>query len=202
MRLERAIDSYYLRKTFQRAPWHVCFARRFMKMKRYPASLAPVINDVFFNVYGWENAFDDFNAALQDDKWFYLLMQDPLGLVHYLLRPVSGGKTNYCIYSYYKREVTEQRIDYLNLRHEIWHHPFDPSMASCESFFDLFAQALEHVQEMICRIDAWMDGADVCIETLIGNADYSTGFACDDPRNLNQPTCEPLRFGSKYWNNL
>jgi hypothetical protein len=201
VRLERAIDSFYIRKVFGKVPWHFSIPREIMQCRQYPESLRQPMNDVYRQVYGWENVFDQINASLRDERRFYGLMQDPLGIVHYLLRPVSGGKTNYCIYSFYRRDADSVILDYLNLNHAPWHHPYEPSQVSTDSFFDLFDRAKEEAAQMICAAFEWIcHNGSWDLEILFGNCSYSTGFDCGDPRNQRKPVCEPLRYPHKYWN--
>ena len=201
VRMERAIDSWFIRMEYGKAPWHVCIPKKIMRTKQYPQCLRPVIDTVYEEVYGWEHAFDDLNAALRDERRFYALMQDPWGLVHYLLRPLSNGRVNYCVYSYYKRETADERLDYLNLQHTQWHHPFDVTIESKDSFFDLFERAKCNAVTMIETVYACMHDQRFQISMdAFGNLDYSTGFDCNDSRNLKKPECEPLVYGSKYWN--
>ena len=201
VRLERAIDSYYIRQVYGKTPWHFSVPRQTMPPIRLPESLRPALNRVYRQVYGWENVFDLLNASLRDERLFYGLMQDPLGIVHLLLRPISSGKTNYCIYSYYRREADSRAVDYLNEQRRPWSHPFAPERVSTDSFPDLFDRALEEAVEMIRAVYRWIGGnPEICLEEVLGNSDYSTGLDCGDPGNLRKPVCEPLRYRGKYWN--
>lgn len=201
VRLERAIDSYYIQHIYGKVPWHFPIPKRIMGLRKLPESLRPVLNDVYRQVYGWEDGFDLVNVSLRDERCFYALMQDPLGIVHMLLRPVSRGKTNYCVYSFYRRDVDSRRLDYLNEKHAPWRHPFDPTMVSTASFFDLFEQAKQDAVAMVKAAYDWVTGNQSALpESIFGNDSYSTGFDCADPRNMNKPVCEPLIYGGKYWN--
>lgn len=201
VRLERAIDSYYIRHIYGKVPWRFPMPMRIMGLRKLPESLRPVLDETYRQAYGWEDSFDLLNNALRCERLFYTLMQDPFGLVHMLLRPVSGGKTNYCIYSFYHREVDSSRLDYLNETHAPWRHPFDPSIVFTASFFDLFEQAKMEAVAMVQTAYDWVTGKKTDpVEQIFGNSNYSTGFDCDDPRNLRKPVCEPLVYGGKYWN--
>lgn len=201
VRLERAIDSYFIRRTYGKVPWRFPIAKRILGLKKLPETLRPILNDVFHRVYGWDDAFTLLNVSLRYEKMFYTLMQDPLGIVHMLLRPVSGGKTNYCIYSFYHREIDSNRLDYLNEKHAPWHHPFDTSIVSTASFFDLYEQAMKDALRMLQSVYRWIASDEAVLpDAVFGNVNYSTGLDCDDPHNLRKPVCEPLVYGGKYWN--
>ena len=196
-RIERAIDSYYIRTVYGKAPWHFSMPRNVFSCKRYPESLRQGLNAAHREVYGWEDVFPMLNQSLRDERRFYGLMQDPFGIVHMLLR-LLPGKTNYSLYSYFHREIDGKRLDYLNENHTPWQHPYAPETQSTDSFFDLFDRAKNEAAALIQAAYAWMTrGEDF---PQYENSNYSTGLDCDDPRNLQDPQCQPLVYGGKYWN--
>lgn len=138
LRLERAIDSYVIRHIYGAVPWKLPMAKRFLRLRQYPECLRAPLDAVYRQVYGWENVFDLLNRSLRDERLFYKLVQDPFGLVQKLLRPVSGGRTDYSMFSYYHREADPEQVDFLNTRHGAWTHPFAPGSVSNSSFFELF----------------------------------------------------------------
>jgi len=198
-RLERAIDSYYIRSIYGKTPWRFSLPRRIMSCRQYPENLRHGLNAVYREVYGWEDTFDLINRSLRDERRFYGLMQDPFGIVHMLLRTVSGGKTNYSLYSFFHRDIDREKLDYLNEERKPWQHPFDPSIVSAASFFDLFDRAKDEAVELIREAYDWIF-LDRESMPRFENSNYSTGFDCDDPRNLRSPLCQPLTYSGKYWN--
>lgn len=198
-RLERAIDSYYIRSVYGKKPWHFSLPRNIMSGRQYPESLRHGLNAVYQEVYGWEDIFPLINQSLRDERLFYGLMQDPLGIVHMLLRLIPAKKTNYSMYSFFRRDIDGEKLDYLNEKHTPWQHPFDSSTQSTDSFFDLFDRAKEEAAALIRAAYEWIfrGGEDL---PAFENSDYSTGLDCDDPRNGGEPLCQPLAYRGKYWN--
>lgn len=199
VRLERAIDCWFIRKEYGKVPWHFSIPRQILSLKRYPESLRQPLDRVFFQVYGWEDTFDLLNASLRDERRFYALMQDPLGAAHYLLRPLSEGRTDYCMYSYYRRDSGE--LDCMNFRRAPWRHPYAPERVSDASFLDLFGQAKTEVREMLRAAYSFIYlGGKEELEACFGSSNYATGLDCLDSRNLENPNCDPMDFGGRYWN--
>lgn len=198
-RLERAIDSYYIRTVYGKTPWHFSLPRHIMSCKQYPETLRHGLNAVYREVYGWDSTFDLINQSLRDERRFYGLMQDPFGIVHMLLRIVSGGKTNYSLYSFFRREIQRERLDYLNENRTPWQHPYDPSSISKDSFFDLFNRAKDDALGMIQAAYQWVFQDKESLP-VFNNSNYSTGLDCNDPRNTREPLCQPLAYSNKYWN--
>lgn len=193
--MERAIDSHYLRAHFQKAPWKTRFPRLIFQTKRYPEELRAPIDRIFSVVYGWEQGFDTFNAALRDEAFFYEIMQDPFGIVRLLLSPLRTKKTLYSIYSYYKREPDPAQVDYLNQSHARWQHPFAPEQQSDAGFSELFQQGFIDAVAMIQAAFQYVFAKEpIDLAAAFENINYSTGLDCGDPRNLNAPCCEPIHF--------
>ncbi len=200
VRLEHSIDCYFIRTRYKKTPWRFSVTDRILCLKKLPEVLRAPLDRVFNEVYGWVDGFDVFNKSLRDERLFYRLMQDPIGLVHYSLRPLSFGKTRFCMFSYYRRDTDSRRVDYMNEKHLLWHHPFDNSIESRDSFFDLYDKAKNDALEMInnCYRAVYL-GENM--ENIFGNSSYSTGLDVSAPENENKPVFEPLCYGHKYWNN-
>ena len=195
VRLERAIDSYVIRNAYGKTPWFFSIPKQILPLKKYPENLCQSFDKVLLQVYGWNDGFAALNSSLRDEARFYGLMQDPFGIVHYLLRLVSNGHTNYCMYSYYRRDVDSTKVDYMNQSRKPWHHPFDLTIVSTASVQDLFTQAREDAVLMISTAyRAVYHGENVLLAQCYGNSNYSTGFDCDDPRNRQTPVFEPLSY--------
>lgn len=200
VRLERAIDSFFARRVYRCPPWCFPFVDRVFKHRRLPESLRLPLERVFERVYDWEDAFDLLNRAMRCERLFYTLMRDRFGLVQWLLRPLSHGANNYCLYSYYRRDIDPTVLDYMNDKNDTWYHPFAPSIAYTDSFFELFERSKKQAAAMIAQAYACaFDGREVD-GALFGDDNYSTGLPCDDIRNENQPVCEPLIYKNYYQN--
>lgn len=194
VRLERAIDSWYIQTTFGMAPYRFSIPKRLLPLKQYPETLRAPLDRAYEAAYGWERVFDQLNASLRDERRFYRLMQDPLGIVHQLLKPLSIGSTDYSVYSYRHAQIPEDGPDYLGLAHEPWPHPFAPDQLSKESFFDLFEKAKAEAIGILCQI---AEDPGAATEETFQNQNYSTGLPCADPRNQAVPVCRPLKFERK-----
>ncbi|MBQ2863590.1 MAG: zinc dependent phospholipase C family protein [Clostridia bacterium] len=199
-RLERALDCLYIRKKYDRTPWHFCIPRETYKAKSYPIELKEPLDRLYSTVYGWEDGYTLSNAALRYESLFYTLMEDPLGILHYLFRPISNKKTDYCIFSYYKRDADAKYIDYTNDTHKEWTHPYDAGAVSRKSFGDLYAEAKAEALYMIMKAYGYVFSAeDTDLDELFPNQSYCTGFDCDDPRHENTPVYSPINYPGRYF---
>ena len=193
--MERAIDSYFIRKTYNCKPWRFSLAREIMYLKTFPWELHSLIDKVYKDVYGWDNSFKLLNRALKNERLFYTLMQDPLGLFY---RVTGFFAKQYQVYSYYNKDIDSGLLDYMNLKNEEWQHPFDSSVTSRASFPELFDQAKKEAAKIITSLYNWIyKNEEIFLQNLLGNYNYSTGLDCDDARNDNKPECQPLNFNNK-----
>ena len=100
--MERAIDSYFIRSIYKVKPWRFKMSKEVMSLRAFPQELQPLIDNVYKTVYGWDNSFKLLNTALKNERLFYTLMGDPLG-VFYGITGLFAKK--YQVYSYYKNKV-------------------------------------------------------------------------------------------------
>ena len=195
VRMERAIDCHYLRAHFKKEPWKTDFPRRIFQPNRYPEELRAQIDRIFHRIYGWEQGFDTFNAALRDEAIFYKMMLDPWGIVRLLLRPLRTKKTLYAAYSYYKSEPDPAQVDYLNQSRASWQHPFATEQCFNASFSELFEQSRREAAAMIDAAYRFVFLNDpIDLKSVFEDKNYSTGLDCADPRSQEHPCCNPFVF--------
>ncbi len=183
-RLERAIDCFIIRRHFAQTPWHFPISKTVLRLKQLPESLRGALDRAHEAVYGWPAVFDDLNRCLRDQKIFYWLMQDRFGLMTKLTPLVDNGKTHldYRTLPYFHKDLDSAVCDYLNEKKTLWHHPCDQSLASNESFFELYDKARAEAVSLLGQVLAALRGEPLAPDAL-GNASYETGFDCLDPRN-------------------
>jgi len=194
-RLERAIDCWIIRSKYALVPGRFSITERMLPLKRLPDSLRTPLETVYESVYGWENVWDDMNAAIGDRRLFYRLMRDPIHLVNGLTRLLDNGRSHldYRLLSYRNRDLDPAQVDYLNLQHKPWHHPFDPAVTSTASFPELMELARQKALQLIDIIYNYVyHNGEYDLLSLMGNDSYSTGLDCTDPRNNTQGIFKPL----------
>lgn len=193
-RLERAIDSHILREKYGCTPWRFPFQKRVLRIKALPESLRAGLDAAHERVYGWQGCFDQLQRCVRDQRRFYALMKDPLGVLTPILRFADNGKSAHDLpgLTYYKKDIDGSRLDYLNRAHRPWHHFCDPSLESTDGFWDRFELAKTDCLAMIeaCYAYVYQNGPSPA--AVIGDRCYETGFACNDPRNRAEQRYEPI----------
>ena len=76
------------------------------------------------------------------------------------------------------------RHNFLNENHKLWRNPCDYSLASEESFLDLYLKALKLAKVMICASFDYINGKDIELEKVFINKSYITGLDCELDKEL------------------
>ena len=196
-RLERAIDVWIIREKYRSNPRRFNLNRRCLPMRRIPEALREDFTAVYDRVYGWPDAFDALNRAIRDHHFLYWLVWDPTGVLNQATKLTDNGASgyDYRYFSYQGRDIDEEKLDYLNLRHAPWRNFADPSLVSTESFPQLMDRAKEDAVNIISEIYNYVYFGKGSLEEIrhrIGNASYTSGLDCRDARNFGAKTYDPL----------
>lgn len=192
MWLEHALDRRALRG-WGKSLWSSPIVTRIFRLRALPHSMREGLDAAYRDVYGWENAWEDLNRGAYDQRRFYVLAQDPCGLLDAVLRRVDNGasRRDLTAMSYHGKDCAG--VDIANEARAEWRHPNDPSVVSHESFDDLLARVAQDAARMIDAGWAYISGAENDPPaSAFGDMSYETGFDWRDPRNDQPRVCEPL----------
>ncbi len=190
--LEHALDWRTLRAWGARMGLRP-ISLRILRLHRLPSVLREPLNAVYEQVYGWRDTYADLARALQDQRFFYFLIQDPTGLLNAIVGRLDNGvsKIAYFAMSYHGKQMAG--LDVANEARLPWRSPYDADIVSTLSFDELTDQAAHDAAGMIAAAWAYLsDGNAAALSEVIGSASYATGFDWRDPRNERTPACEPL----------
>lgn len=197
MRLERGIDAYIIRRKYHCDPARFPLGKMAVPLTRFPRSMEKDLDAVYDQVYGWKNTWAALNRALRDQRLFYTLLQDPVGLIAFITKKADNGVAgyDYSLMSYHGRDLDSTEVDYLNLGHRPWRHYADPSIVHTESFPELVEEARRLAAEYITVIYNYVyrfQGTPSDVFRLLGNVSYTSGFECSDERNFGKFTFDPI----------
>ncbi len=196
-RLERAIDVHVIREKYGSDTRRFHLVRRCLPLKKLPESLKEDLDQVYRQIYGWEEVWAALNRAIRDHRLLYWLLRDTTGVLNRLTPLFDNGVSvyDYRYFSYQGRDLDGSGVDYLNLRHTPWRNFADPSLVSSESFPDLVERARGEAVELISIIYnyVYQKAGDLpVIARRIGNASYTSGLDCRDGRNRAPGVFDPL----------
>ena len=181
--LEHAMDRVALERNglkLQDRP----ISRRILRKNSLPKTMKEPIDAVYMDVYGWKSAWRYINHALKDEKRYIRIMEDPRGR---LARFTKGGTMASLSYS----EDAYVTADIWNEHHREWRNPYEPALASNQSFSELTELAAYQAKQAICELYAFIQGSGP-YPVSIGNRSYESGLETTDPRNRREPKFEIL----------
>lgn len=189
MSLEHALDAAVMRRDGFWGEKHPVTDNYFPKLQ-LPEAMQDDLNAVFETVYGWTDCWKDMNRACLRYRACFRIMDNPRGLAARMTRLTKLPALQSLMYS----ESFFHDRDPENEAHRPWHHPFDPTLTSEESFPELQEKARRFAVSIITAAYHFLryeEGTDESLAALIGDRSYLSGLPSDDPRNLTVPSMLP-----------
>lgn len=169
MAFEHAIDNYMLKQNNNNESHPIS---KHMLGEPLPKAIQPLIDKVYKQVYGWEDAYNDICKSKRDLKKYLWLAEDP----HKIIKFFTGFFRHPTLKAIpYSREYYIS-ADICNEQHRQWHHPKDPALIYTDNLQTLFDKARNYA---VLMIESVHDGHT----DAITNCSYMTGFELSDPRN-------------------
>lgn len=189
MSLEHALDACVMRRDGFWGESHPVTDRYFPRL-RLPDAMRDDLDAVYKSVYGWTDCWKDINRSCLRYRLCFRIMENPRGLAARLARLTKVPVLCSLMYS----ESFFHGRDPENEEHRTWHHPFDPTIVSGESFPELREKARQFAVSVIgaaYRFLQYGEGTEESLAALVGDRSYLSGLPSDDPRNLTVPSMLP-----------
>jgi len=176
-RLEVALDALVVRRKLGLEAWKTPLAERIDVGGRLPDGVAEMWHALVNRIYPepaaglspkvWHEAYRDMKRALR-------LFHDPWGVKRILTLGRTAPMT-------FRRRYPP--LDYANEAHAVWRHPAVPEETHTESWWELWAVALEDARSVLEKAFAYLErGGDVsgraALAEAIGDVGYDTGKPC------------------------
>ena len=189
MSLEHALDACVMRRDGFWGDKHPVTDRYFPKLQ-LPENMQADLDAVYKSVYGWTNCLADMNRSCARYRLCFRIMDNPRGFAALLARLTRSPALCSLMYS----ESFFHGRDPENEAHRTWHHPFDPTLVSEESFPEMRERAKQLAVRIIVAASRYLrygEGNEESLAALIGDRSYLSGLSSDDPRNLTVPSMLP-----------
>lgn len=180
MSLEHALDVLQMQRDGVWGSRHA-LTQHYFPRDPLPRSLEPDLNRVFWEVYGWKNAFPAFRRSARLYRSAFRKMENPRGLLARLAR-LTG---NDLLRSLACSESQFLSCDPENLEHRPWQHSHDASVTSSASFPELRQEAVRFAVKLITAVWDYLHGrlSEEVLAKQIGSRSYLSGLDHDDERN-------------------
>ena len=189
MCLEHALDAAVMQRDGYWGEKHPLTDHYFPKL-RLPEKMRADLDAVYESVYGWTGCWADMNRSCLRYRQCFRIMEHPRGFAARLTRLTKIPVLRSLMYS----ESFFLGRDPENEAHRTWHHPFDPTLASDESFPEMREKARQFAVRIISAAFRYLrygEGTDESLAALIGDRSYLSGLPSEDPRNLTVPSMLP-----------
>ncbi len=156
--------------------------RKILSGNGLPETMRESIDAVYAETFGWKNAWQRINQALQDEKRFAQIIEDPGEI---LARVFKGGTPGSLSYA----EKAYVNVDIENEDHREWRYPYEEGRTSTKSFAELTENAAQQAGQAVRELYLYLEGKGPYPES-IGNRSYESGLDAKDRRNQMKPQCE------------
>lgn len=147
-----------------------------------PETMKQSVDAVYAETFGWKDAWQRINQALQDEKRFIRLIEDPRRILARITKGGTPGSLSYAENAYIN-------VDIENEGHREWRYPYEKDRISTRSFTELTEEAGQRAVQAIQELYLYLQGKGP-YPASIGNRSYESGLDTEDPRNQIKPQCE------------
>jgi len=186
-KMEVNIDAYMYKKVTKKNLADSSLADTLLPKIPFSEELLKVIDTTFEKTFSKKNMGRFYESSVKTGNFLLKYgVKDKWGLkkiLYYLKDLICFNSKRK--YQYLSFHVTSIEKEYLNLNHEIWHHPVTNKISK-KSFEDLYEDAIKETIKIIKKIDLYLDGKESIDNTLkiIKNLSYTTGLPCNQKEEL------------------
>lgn len=172
---ESNLDAKLILKVFKK-PLSDHKAYQFMNMSAYHQKVvAFLVSHAHHKVYNSDISQADCLKSMKDARLMLKILYDPTGykydLVRILEKLVYDGEQPFSSHMVSKR-ITKN--DELNLKHDIWFNPTDPSQPLKSSFMDLWNQSLGRAKLTLAALEKMLVGELDSLSSIILDRSFET----------------------------
>lgn len=182
LRIERAIDSYFITKYWDEEKPHRFKIHRLFNFEIDKKVFIPFYNYILLKVYNKNNGGKAFIKSFNNYKRYVKFIYDPMGVKKKIAKFFDKFNNSRLVFeAIFNYQSDFLGIDYLNLNKKTWSHPVLKDEVSCDSFIDLYNKALIEVSEEIKQINLFLNNqiTEKKLSLVIKDLSYATGLPCD-----------------------
>lgn len=182
--MESVIDSYFIKNKLQ------------IKMKKYKPhkyisgvnefsnELSNMIDNVFKDIYGWDNISKIYFKSYQRMKKLYRVFRyDPYKIkrtIYTIVDKITPKRIENLKWFSYNGEF-KQKLHYMNFEKEKWNHPLDRNETYNYSFIELYVVACNKAVNIIKEVNKVLYDKESIkrLDSVFDNSSYINGKDCD-----------------------
>lgn len=181
--VESYIDKYMMEKREGKDSGKYKVHKMMAKPPRLEGCELKLVNEAFFNTYGFENFGKTYIDALNQVNLFLRLFRyDPTGIKDWGYRLIDKANLTSLRFSFLSYNHDYSGFEYyLNEELRKWFNPCDENITSISSFFELYWNAVEDAAKIISELEIAINdkGSTTEIRDIVPNVSAIHGLSCD-----------------------
>ncbi len=144
-KMEMEIDAYLYEKKEKKLFKNFKIHKHLITKERIDTKLICLLNEIYFEIYSIKNGGIKYQKGCQImyNSYKYII-EDKIGIkkqIYKLWDKITPKKEG--LFENYNTHITSINLSIFNLNHKIWYNPWNKSIKSKDSFFELYDKALE-----------------------------------------------------------
>jgi len=183
--VESYIDKYFIEKREKQNSSTYPIHKMIPKLPYMDKNIINTTNDVFYNVYGYENFGKNYIDALKQVRIFlYLFRYDRLKIKDLVYRSIDKMDLMSLKFSFLSYgHIYENLEEIFNIEKNVWYNPcvVDKEKMSNDSLFELYEMATNQTAEIISNLEeAINDNSNkLQLKEIVPNVSAIHGLECD-----------------------
>lgn len=185
--MECFIDMDMVKRREKTNPYKFKFDKFCFCLEPFSDNLNGVINYSFLTTYNFKNADKIYYKSLKQMRLFLnVFRRDPYGIKKNLYKFIDTftKQNTFRMEAISYHYNLDDKHNFLNSNHNIWHNPVKYDIVSRESFIELYLKSIKTAKKIIEEVDKYFKGDNVDLCNIFLNLNYLTGLDCDLEKDI------------------
>jgi hypothetical protein len=182
--MESIIDAYFIKNKLQMRANKFKPHKYISEVNSFSNELNNIIDNVFKDIYGWDNISNIYFKAYQRMKRLYRIFRyDPYKIkrtIYTIVDRIKPKKIENLKWLSYNSDF-KRKLHYMNFEKEKWNHPLDKNEVYNYSFIELYVIAWNKAVNTIKEVNKvlYEKGSIKNLDNVFDNSSYVNGKNCE-----------------------
>ncbi len=187
-KMEMQIDAYLYEQKFHKPYKNFAIHKNLITKEKLKPEILSFLNEIYEHTFQITKGGEKYQKGCQNMYYSYkFLIVDRTGLKKILYKGIDKlTKKKKGVYENYSAHVTNIPKTIFNNEHLEWQNPWDATLKSTESFFDLYEKAKKRCTELFKATHEFLHNQikEEEYKQVLKDYSYVTGFSWHDKRKL------------------
>lgn len=180
-KMEMQIDAYLYNQRTKKQFSTFKIHKNLITKEKISKNLLNILNLTYEQTFSLKKGGNKYQKGCKNMYYAYLLLiEDKTGFkkkIYKFIDKLTPNKNE--IYEYFSSHITELDNKILNNEHNTWYNPWDNTIKSKESFFDLYKKALKEATTLIEATHNFLHNKinEKEYKSILKDKAYTTGFS-------------------------